>query len=96
LGEECPGFYGQVLEEARAIERPQSDEGADEHEALRRRLLKALRRQPGDVRDLMRHAESLSRMAATEHRMSPKKTKDLTANFRAVFESLGDHILPAD
>jgi hypothetical protein len=96
LDEECQGFYGRALEEARAIERPQGDERADEHEALRRRLRKALRRHPGDVRALLRHAESLSRMAAAEHRISPRASKDLSDNLAAVLNRFGDLIVPAD
>jgi hypothetical protein len=90
------GFYARALEEARAVERPKDDEGADELAALQGRLLRALRRQPGDVWALMRHAESLSRMAVAAHRMSPRASKDLSDNLAAVLNRFGDLIVPAD
>ena len=69
---------------------------ADEYEALRARLLAALRRHPGDTRALTRLAASLARIAAAERRLSPRKQENLAQSFRAVFASLGDEILPPD
>lgn len=68
----------------------------DEYEVLRARLLAGLRRHPGDTRSLMRAAAALSRMAAAERRLSPRKARDLAERFRAVFESLDEHILPEE
>jgi len=96
LDEECLGFYERALAEVRAIERPEFDEGADEHEALRGRLLRVLRRQPGDVRALLRHAESLSRMAAAEQRMSPRKREEFAGNLERVLSRFGDLIVRDD
>jgi hypothetical protein len=84
-GREQPGLGGE-----------QPTGPADEYEVLRARLLAALRRHPGDTRALMRLAASLARIAAAEHRMSPRKGKDLAKSFQAVFDSLGDQILPPD
>jgi len=68
---------------------------ADEFEALRARLLTRMRRQPGDMRALMRSAEGLSRMAAAERRLSPKRKGELSAGFRKVLNSIPG-ILPPD
>ena len=65
---------------------------ADEFEALRARLLTALRRHPGDTRALMRAASALSRMAAAEHRLSPKKAKDPAESFSAAYESVREQL----
>jgi hypothetical protein len=69
---------------------------ADEFEALRARLLTALRRHPGDTRALMRVASALARMAAAEQRMSPRKREELSANLREVLGRFGDIIRPED
>ena len=39
---------------------------------------------------------TLVRAVAAQYRLSPRAKKDLADNFAAVFNSLGDHILPAD
>jgi hypothetical protein len=58
--------------------------GPDEHDALREYLVRAMRRQPGDTRALMRLAVSLSRMGAAERRMSRGKQKGLFARYAAM------------
>jgi len=68
---------------------------ADEFEALRARLLTRMRRQPGDMRALMRSAEGLSRMAAAEKRLSPKRKGELSAGFQRLLGTLLE-ILPPD
>ena len=69
---------------------------ADEYEALRARLLTALRRQPGDTRALMRAASALSRMAAGEGRMSARKREELAENLGRILSRFGDLIVPPD
>jgi hypothetical protein len=68
----------------------------DEYEVLRARLLKALRRNPGDTRALMRLAGSLSRIATAEGRKSAKKREELSANLERVLSRFGDLIVPPD
>ena len=68
----------------------------DEYEALRERLLTALRRNPGDTRSLTRLAGSLARMEVMLKRMSPRKREELAENLGAILERFGDLIAPPD
>jgi hypothetical protein len=89
--------WRKVDERKKRQDEPEDARGpADEYEALRERLLTALRRNPGDMRALMRLAATLSRMASSEGRVSGRKARDLAERFRAVLESVGDQILPPD
>jgi hypothetical protein len=90
------GFLLRALAEANKVERPGSGEDADEIDVLRRRLRKGLRRQPGEVRELLRQAESLSRITAAENRMSPHKREELAENLGALLERFGDLVAPPD
>jgi hypothetical protein len=67
---------------------------ADEYDALRARLLKLLRRSPGDTRALTRIAGELSRIMAAEHGMSPRRAKDLAERFSAAMESVEKQLFP--
>jgi len=67
---------------------------SDELEAMRVQLLAKMRRQPADMRALLRGAEGLFRTMAARERMSPRASKDLAANFERVLESFGSQILP--
>lgn len=91
------GFYAQALYEARLVEAEGSGvQPSDEVEMLRARLLARIRRQPGDMAMLVRSGEAVWRMLGAKHRMSPNQGRDLAAKFQAVFDSLGDQILPPD
>jgi hypothetical protein len=90
------GEGGEGYEEVRCMGGGGKSGPADEFEALRARLLTALRRNPGDTRALMRAAMVLSRMAAAEHRLSPRKREELSANLGAVLSRYRDLIAPAD
>jgi len=91
----------KVEQDDKGPEQPESgpedpDGPEDEYEALRADLLIQMRRRPADRGSLLRHAESLSRIMAAQHRMSPKPTKDLSDNLAAVLNRFGDLIVPPD
>ena len=67
---------------------------ADEYEALRARLLTALRRQPGDTRVVLRLAGELCRMEVAQKRMSPRKREELVENYMAALNSVRDQLFP--
>ena len=58
--------------------------------------MKGLRRQPADVRRLIRSAEGFSRMAAAERKLSPRKREELAENLGAILARFGDLIAPPD
>ena len=68
----------------------------EEIAVLRVRLKKGLSERPDDYELLVRGMNALVRAVAAQYRLSPRAKKDLADNFAAVFNSLGDHILPAD
>ena len=69
---------------------------ADEIALLRVRLKKALKDRPKDYWLLERGIGILVKAVSTQYRLSPKARHDLADNLAAVFNSLGDHILPPD
>jgi hypothetical protein len=69
---------------------------AEEIAVLRVWLKRALNEHPGDYQLLVRGVNTLVRAVAAQYRLSPRASKDLSDNFAAVLNSLGDHILPAD
>jgi len=92
-------FYESSFSETERLELPAAAEleGLDQEiAALRVRLKTAIKDRPEDYALLMRGMGILTLALATQYRLSVSAKKDLTENFRAVFNSLGDHILPAD
>ena len=92
-------FYESSLSQIERLELPAAAElkGLDEEiAALRVRLKTALKDRPEDYALLVRGVGMLTRAVATQYRLSPRAKKDLTENFVAVFNSLGDQILPPD
>ena len=69
---------------------------ADEYEALRMQLLAELRRQPGETKALMRKLVSLSRLEASQGRVSARKRERLAANLEVILSRFGDLIVPPD
>jgi len=69
---------------------------ADEIALLRVRLKSALKERPENLRLVERGIALLVRAVSAQYRLSPKATKDLADSLAAVFNSLGDHILPPD
>src|SRR2546425_737119 len=59
-------------------------------------LKAALHDRPEDLRLLERGIGMLVRAVSAQYRLSPKARKDLSDSLAAVFNSLGDHILPPD
>ena len=69
----------------------------DELEALRADLLAKIRRQPADTRTLTRGAEALTRMRASERRLSLARGEELRKNISNVMDYFDDiRILPPD
>jgi len=68
----------------------------DEIALLRVRLKTALDEHPEDFRLLERGIGMLVRAVSAQYRLSPKARKNLADSLAAVFNSLGDHILPPD
>jgi hypothetical protein len=68
----------------------------EEIAVLRVRLKTALHDRPEDLRLLERGIGMLVRAVSAQYRLSPKARKDLSDSLAAVFNSLGDHILPPD
>jgi len=94
-------FYEDAsLTEAERIELRKAAEVenlGDEIALLRVRLKKALEEAPDtDLALMVRGMDTLVKAVAAQYRLSPRAKKDLSDNFAAVFNSLGDHILPAD
>ena len=96
------GFYDRALREARAVEASEEawdDAGwpEDEIDALRSRLVVAMRRQPGDVRGLMRAADALWRLEAAAKRPDRDKEHEKGRAMLRLLNSLNDpRILPAE
>ncbi|HEV8574852.1 MAG TPA: hypothetical protein VGR43_09105 [Dehalococcoidia bacterium] len=93
-------FYDDdCLSEAERVELRKAADVADlgeEIAVLRVRLKKALNDHPDDYELLASGLNVLVRAVAAQYRLSPRAKKDLTDNFAAVFNSLGDHMVPAD
>ena len=93
-------FYDDdCLSEAERIELKEAakvEDLGEEIAVLRVRLKKGLSERPDDYELLVRGMNALVRAVAAQYRLSPRAKKDLADNFAAVFNSLGDHILPAD
>jgi hypothetical protein len=93
-------FYDDdCLSEADRIELKEAAKVEDLGEEIavpRVRLKRALNEHPEDYQLLVRGVNTLVRAVAAQYRLSPRAKKDLSDNFAAVFNSLGDHILPAD
>jgi len=94
-------FYaGHSLTEAERVELRKAAEVenlGDEIALLRVRLKKAMETAPDtDLALMVRGMDTLVKAVAAQYRLSPRAKKDLSDNFAAVFNSLGDHILPAD
>jgi hypothetical protein len=93
-------FYEHAsLTEAERIElrkAAQVENLGDEIAVLRVRLKKALNDSEQDYQLISRGVDTLVKAVAAQDRLSPRAKKDLSDNFAAVFNSLGDHILPAD
>ena len=69
----------------------------DEIDALRSRLVVAMRRQPGDVRGLMRAADALWRLEAAAKRPDRDKEHEKGRAMLRLLNSLNDpRILPAE
>ena len=68
----------------------------DEIATFRVRLKTALKEHPEDFRLLERGIAILVRAVSAQYRLSPKAKDDLADSLAAVFNSLGDHMLPPD
>ena len=93
-------FYTYAsLTEAERIELKKAakvEDLGDEIAMLRVRLKAALEKPDEDLGLIVRGMETLIKAVAAQYRLSPRSKKDLSDNFPAVFNSLGDHILPVD
>ena len=64
--------------------------------ALRERLRAAMEDQNADLRTVAQGANALTRMVATQHRLSPRAAHDFAEKLHAALDGLGDLLLPAD
>ena len=94
-----PNFYEDRMSETERIDLKQAaqvENLGDEIAVLRVRLKTALHDRPEDLRLIDRGIALLVRAVSAQYRLSPKARKDLADSLAAVFNSLGDHILPPD
>jgi hypothetical protein len=63
---------------------------------MRKRLLAALGNEDADLGTIAQGANALTRMVATQHRLSPKAAHDFAQKLHAALDGLGDLLLPAD
>ena len=92
-------FYNDSLSETERIELKKAEKVenlGEEIAVLRVRLKAAIDEQPKDLRLIERGVGMLVRAVSAQYRLSPKSKKDLADSLAAVFNSLGDHILPPD
>ena len=92
-------FYKESLNETEQLELKKAagvEDLGEEIEVLRVRLKTALSKDENDFVLIVRGVDTLVKAVAAQYRLSPRAKKDLSDNFAAVFNSLGDHILPAD
>ena len=92
-------FYEQGLDNAEreSLKAARKVEGLEQEIAiLRVRLLTALQQHPEDFQLLLAGIGMLVRAVATQYRLSPKAAKDLANRMKAVLDTLGDQLLPAD
>jgi hypothetical protein len=95
----APNFYRDSLSETEQIQLKDAQKVenlGDEIAVFRVRLKKALKDRPEDFRLLERGIGILVRAVSAQYRLSPKARHDLADSLAAVFNSLGDHILPPD
>ncbi|MEO8457347.1 MAG: hypothetical protein ABI559_05990 [Chloroflexota bacterium] len=85
------GFYGGFLSAAvgEAME-------SGSLEDLRRRVMFALMQQPGEQKLLLRGTNTLTRVAATERKLSLGEKNRLRDSMSELLESLGSQLLPAE
>jgi hypothetical protein len=96
-----PNFYEVAsLTEAERVELRKAAEVenlGDEIALLRVRLKKALEGTAAtDLALIVRGMDTLVKLVAAQYRLSPRAKEELADSFAAVFNSLGEHILPAD
>jgi hypothetical protein len=63
---------------------------------LRKRLLAALADDNADMGTIAQGANALTRMVATQYRLSPRAAHDFAEKLLAALDGLGDLLLPAD
>jgi hypothetical protein len=92
-------FYADTLTEAEQValaEAAEVENLDDEIAMLRVRLKTALDERPKDYALLVRGIGLLTRAVATQYRLSPRASKDLSDNLAAILNRFGDLIVPAD
>ncbi|MGH2628258.1 MAG: hypothetical protein ACRDHY_16590 [Anaerolineales bacterium] len=92
-------FYADSLTKAEQLalaEAAEVENLEDEIAVLRVRLKTALREHPEDYALLVRGMGLLTKAVATQYRLSPRASKDLSDNLAAVLNRFGDLIVPAD